>query len=163
MKSLASSVSIARFPETCPVLNSPSSSSSPFFPSSSIKLLNKRTGSLKFAEKPCFPSLRIKALACEVSGGDGEDHKPLNNGFSFVSDGTLSFSQVVIYMPSCLCLCMYLCYASDMNIISVLFLNLQRFLYVLLRKFNDKSGKVRFFFFNIMLDNLKFDTLFPFP
>ncbi|EEF43557.1 uncharacterized protein LOC8286236 [Ricinus communis] len=92
MDALSSSVFVSRFPETYPTVQSNSSSSSASS-SSVIKILNKRIGSLKFAETAGFHGLRAHCLAHEVSGGEGEDERPLNNGFGLVSDDTLSFSQ----------------------------------------------------------------------
>lgn len=89
MESLSSSVFVSRLPETFPLLNTPSSSS----PSLILDVFNKRIGSLKFAETDRFPGLRAHSLIHEVSEGEGEDQRPLNNGFGFVSDDTLSFSQ----------------------------------------------------------------------
>ncbi|KAE7997512.1 hypothetical protein FH972_002143 [Carpinus fangiana] len=85
MEALARSQFIPRFSETYPPLNSPSSS---------IRAPNKRIGSLKICDNPKFPGLRALALAREVSGGEGEESRPSDNGFGFVSEDSLSLSQV---------------------------------------------------------------------
>ncbi|KAJ6983781.1 uncharacterized protein [Populus alba] len=74
--------------ETYPILNN--------IPSSSFKLHNtKPTGSLKFAETPHSSSLRLQALARDVSG-DADDQGPFtNNGFGFFSDDILSLPQTI--------------------------------------------------------------------
>lgn len=87
MEALARSQFIPRFSETYPPLNSPSSS---------IRAPNKRIGSLKICDNPKFPGLRALALAREVSGGEGEESRPSDNGFGFVSEDSLSLSQVFI-------------------------------------------------------------------
>ncbi|KAJ6892790.1 hypothetical protein NC651_025870 [Populus alba x Populus x berolinensis] len=63
---------------------------------SSFKLHNtKPTGSLKFAETPHSSSLRLQALARDVSG-DADDQGPFtNNGFGFFSDDILSLPQTI--------------------------------------------------------------------
>ncbi|CAK7323747.1 unnamed protein product [Dovyalis caffra] len=55
-------------------------------------------GSLKFAETPSFPSLRLQALARDVSGGDADsdDQGPSSNWFGSFSDDTLSLAQVEV-------------------------------------------------------------------
>uniref|UniRef100_A0A2P2IK51 CREG-like beta-barrel domain-containing protein n=1 Tax=Rhizophora mucronata TaxID=61149 RepID=A0A2P2IK51_RHIMU len=93
MESLSSSVLFSRFLETYPVTNTPSSSSSLSFSSFSIKTPNKRIGSLKFAETSRLPSFCVHAIAPEVSGGDSEDRRPLDNGVAFVSDEAFSLSE----------------------------------------------------------------------
>ncbi|XP_057986122.1 uncharacterized protein LOC131170635 isoform X2 [Hevea brasiliensis] len=93
MESLSSSVFISRFPETYPTINTPSSSTTSSPSLSVIKLLNNPVGSLKLAQTARFPSPCVHAVASEVSGGEEEDQRPLNNGFGFVSDDTLSLSQ----------------------------------------------------------------------
>ncbi|XP_050219709.1 uncharacterized protein LOC126670096 [Mercurialis annua] len=85
MDTLSSSVFISRFPETFPSSSSSTSSSS--------VIDNKPIGSLKFSETCRFHGFRAHCLAHEVSEGEGEDQRPLNNGFGFVSDDTLSFFQ----------------------------------------------------------------------
>ena len=85
------------FPETCPFLNNIPSSPLP-----PIKLHNKRTGSLKFAQNPHFPSLRLPALSRDVLGGDGDGvgQGPLTNGSAFFSDEILSLPQVIMFFLS---------------------------------------------------------------
>ncbi|KAF9676453.1 hypothetical protein SADUNF_Sadunf08G0003600 [Salix dunnii] len=80
------------FPETCPFLNNIPSSPLP-----PIKLHTKRTGSLKFAQNPHLPSLRLPALSRDVSGGDGDGdgQGPLTNGSAFFSDEILSLPQTI--------------------------------------------------------------------
>ncbi|KAJ6428627.1 hypothetical protein OIU84_020323 [Salix udensis] len=80
------------FPETYPFLNNIPSSPLP-----PIKLHTKRTGSLKFAQNPHFPSLRLPALSRDVSGGDGDGdgQGPLTNGSAFFSDEILSLPQTI--------------------------------------------------------------------
>lgn len=87
MDALARSLFTPKFSETYPLLNSPLSS---------IRAPNKRIGSLKICDTPQFPGLRALALAREVSGGEGEESRPLNNGFGFASEESLSLSQVFI-------------------------------------------------------------------
>ncbi|XP_038713179.1 uncharacterized protein LOC120007083 [Tripterygium wilfordii] len=84
MESLSSSVFFSNLSETLPVLNSPSSSSS--FSSYSIKSLNKRVTSLKFAESPHYASLRVRSLTPDHVPGEAEEERPLNSGFGFVPD-----------------------------------------------------------------------------
>ncbi|XP_062157361.1 uncharacterized protein LOC133864932 isoform X2 [Alnus glutinosa] len=85
MEALARSLFTPKISETYPHLNSPSSS---------IRAPSKRIGSLKICDTPQFPGLRAFALAREVSGGEGDESTPLNNGFGFVSEESLSLSQV---------------------------------------------------------------------
>ncbi|KAF9675103.1 hypothetical protein SADUNF_Sadunf10G0196600 [Salix dunnii] len=92
MESLSRTVFMTN-PETYSILNNiPSSSSSS---SSSFRLHNtKPAGSLKFAETPHFSSLRLQALARDVSG-DADDQGPFtNNGPGFFSDDILSLPQL---------------------------------------------------------------------
>ena len=88
MEALASSVFNPKSPETCS-------------PSSSIRALKKRIGSLKISETPHFPGLRALALAREVPDGDGEEAGPLNNGFGLISEESFSFSQVIHIIGLC--------------------------------------------------------------
>ncbi|KAJ6720002.1 PYRIDOXAMINE 5'-PHOSPHATE OXIDASE FAMILY PROTEIN [Salix viminalis] len=91
MESLSRTVFMTN-PETYSILNNIPSSSSPS--PSSFKLHNtKPTGSLKFAETPRFSSLRLQALARDVSGGADDQGPFTNNGFSFFSDDILSLPQ----------------------------------------------------------------------
>jgi hypothetical protein len=90
MEALARSLFTPKFSETYPHLNSPSSL---------IRAPSKRIGSLKICNTPQFPGLRAFALAREVSGGEGDESTPLNNGFGFVSEESLSLSQVFYMIP----------------------------------------------------------------
>ncbi|KAG6667263.1 hypothetical protein I3843_01G081800 [Carya illinoinensis] len=84
MDAVASSAFVTKFPETCALHNSPSSS---------IRASNKRPGSLKICETPHFHALRVLAHASEVPGGEDEESKPLNSGFGFLSEGSASLSR----------------------------------------------------------------------
>ncbi|KAJ7962678.1 Pyridoxamine 5'-phosphate oxidase-related, FMN-binding [Quillaja saponaria] len=83
MEALASSVFIPKFPETIPVSTS----------SSSIRKLNKGSGSLKISEGSQFAGLRPLALARDLPNpsegegeGEGEEEIILNNRFGLVSE-----------------------------------------------------------------------------
>lgn len=78
MEALARSVCFTNFPEAYPFLNS-----SP----SCLRTSNKRIGSLKISDNSHVVTLRCQALSRESSqSGEGEDGKPLDNGFGLVSE-----------------------------------------------------------------------------
>ncbi|KAJ8760086.1 hypothetical protein K2173_010942 [Erythroxylum novogranatense] len=93
MEAVWSSLFTSRLPETCPILNIPSSSSSSSCCSFSVKPVHKRVGSLEFAETPRFTCLLVRVHAHGLPSGESEDQKDFNNGFAFVSHESLSLSQ----------------------------------------------------------------------
>ncbi|KAK9281745.1 hypothetical protein L1049_004650 [Liquidambar formosana] len=84
MEALTSSVFISKFSEPCPVLQTP--------PLSSIKAPNRRSGSLKISESNPFLGFRVLALARDVSG-EGEEERPTENGFSLISEESVSLPE----------------------------------------------------------------------
>ncbi|KAJ4826385.1 hypothetical protein Tsubulata_026127 [Turnera subulata] len=101
--SSSSSVFTARFPEAYsprfPEAYSPLLNNYPSPSSSSSTSPLKRVESLKFAETARFPCLRVHAVARNLSGGEADDKTPLNNGFAFPAEDTLSFSQDKVKQP----------------------------------------------------------------
>ncbi|KAH7516627.1 hypothetical protein FEM48_Zijuj10G0155000 [Ziziphus jujuba var. spinosa] len=88
MEALASSVFIPNLPDAYPVVNTSCSC---------LRTSNKRIGSLKISESGVSSGLRCLALSKEApesgGGGEGEDGKPLDNGFGSFSEEIVSSSQ----------------------------------------------------------------------
>lgn len=100
MEALASSVFFTNFPEAYPVLSSSSSC---------LSTSNKRIGSLKISENSHSVTLRCQAPSKESSqSGEGEDGKPLDNGFGVVSEEMVSLSQVILSVSDVFSLCINL-------------------------------------------------------
>lgn len=110
MEALSSSVSISKLTETYSVLRTPSL----------IRTANNRTGPLKFTEHSQFTCLRASALAHEVPS-EGEDGKPVNNGFSLVPEGSIPEVLFLYFPDNSACMHLFACRRLLMMFLNIIF------------------------------------------